>query len=286
MRGVDPYGLTFPNIYGHSLYYGPGLSVAGSLQFGFPYFPLSLLTAVPGHLLAGDHRYSHLAALELAAMLMAFSRPKGFGTIAAILYLTTPRIFFVLEQSWTEPFVVLGVAAVVFAAFRCTRAVPFLFGALIALKQYLVFAVVAALLLLPRPLSRRHVIQMFAKAGLVAAIVTLPFVLWNPAAFWKSVVTLQLYQPFREDSLSFLVWWARRGHAQPSALVAVVAMSAASALALWRSPKTPAGFAAAIAVMFLAFFAFNKQAFCNYYFFVIGAFAVSLAASASPARSD
>jgi hypothetical protein len=279
MQGVDPYALTFPNIYGHSQFYGSGLSVEGRLQFGFPYFPLSLLTAIPGQLLAGDHRYSQLAALELAAILMAFARPRGFGPIAAMLYLTTPRIFFVLEQSWTEPFVVLGVAAVVFAACRYTRAVPWLFGALVALKQYLVFAVPAALLLLPRPLDRRQVTKMFGKAALVAAIVTLPFVLWDPAAFWKSVVTLQLYQPFRGDALSFLAWWAWRGNGQSPALVAFIAMAAAVAMALWRSPKTPAGFAAMVAVMFFAFFAFNKQAFCNYYFFVIGALAVSLAAS-------
>jgi uncharacterized membrane protein len=284
--GIDPYGLTFPNIYGHSWYYAPGLSVEGRLQFGFPYLPLSLLTAVPGQLLGGDHRYSQLAAMELAAILMASARPAGFGTIAAVLYLTTPRVFFVLEQSWTEPFVVLGVAAVVFAACRYTPAVPWLFGALIALKQYLVFVLPAALLLMRRPLDRREAAETIVKAALVAALVTLPFVVWNPAGFWKSVVTLQFYQPFRGDSLSFLAWWTWRGHEQPSTLVAFVALLVAGTLALWRSPRTPAGFAAAIAVMFLAFFAFNKQAFCNYYFFVIGALTVSLAACRLPGKSS
>ena len=44
---------------------------------------------------------------------------------------TTPRLFFVLEQSWTEPFVVLGAAAVVVAACRAPRLTPWLFGALV-----------------------------------------------------------------------------------------------------------------------------------------------------------
>ena len=70
---------------------------------------------MPGQILFKDPRYAQLAAMELAAVLMAFARPPGFGLIAAALYLTTPRIFFVLEQSWTEPFLVLGVAALVFA---------------------------------------------------------------------------------------------------------------------------------------------------------------------------
>jgi hypothetical protein len=50
------------------------------------------------------------------------------------------------------------------------------------------------------------------------------------------------------------------------------------AMALWRAPRTPAGFAAAVAVTFTVFFAFSKQAFGNYYFFVIGALACALAA--------
>ena len=67
--------------------------------------------SLPGQLLFKDPRYAQLVAIELAAMLMAFARFAGFGPIAAALYLTTPRIFFVLEQSWTEPILVLGLAA-------------------------------------------------------------------------------------------------------------------------------------------------------------------------------
>jgi uncharacterized membrane protein len=40
----------------------------------------------------------------------------------------------------------------------------------------------------------------------VAAVVTLPFFLWNPQAFWRSVVVFQFLQPLREDSLSHVVW--------------------------------------------------------------------------------
>ena len=284
-HGVDPYGITFPDIYGPARYYGPGISVDGRLQFGFPYPPLSLLLAWPGKLLGGDHRYAQLVAIQLAAGLMAFARPKGFGPIAAVLYLTTPRIFFVLQQSWTEPFVVLGIAAVVFVACRYTRAVPWLFGGFIALKQYLVFALPAALLLLRWPVNRDESRRLYGGAAIVAAAVTLPFFAWNPVAFWKSVVTLQLYQPFRPDALSVLAWWVDLGHAQPSPMVPFVVVAVTSAVAVWRLPRTPAGFGAATAVTFLAFFAFNKQAFCNYYFFVIGALAVTLAAWQPPDQS-
>jgi hypothetical protein len=213
---------------------------------------------------------------------MALARFEGFGMVAAALYLTTPRIFFVLEQSWTEPILVLALAAVVFAACRHSRAVPWLFGAFLALKQYLVLALLAAPLLLPSPLDRRQLVTLLAKAAALGAVVTLPFFLWNPAAFWTSVVTLQFHQPFRTDALSILSWWAGRGHDQPPSLVAFLAAGLASGLALWRLPRTPAGFSAAIATTFFAFFVFNKQAFANYYFFVIGALYVTVAAWRAP----
>ena len=85
-------------------------------------------------------------------------------------------------------------------------------------------------------------------------------------------------QPFRSDSLSFLAWWTTSGHPQPSVTIAFGVASVVSALAVWRLPRTAAGFSAALAATFFVFFAFNKQAFCNYYFFVIGALCVTLAA--------
>jgi hypothetical protein len=43
--------------------------------------------------------------------------------------------------------------------------------------------------------------------------------------------------------------------------------------------RTPSGFALAVSALFLAFFVLNKQAFANYYFFVIGALCVAVAAA-------
>src|SRR5262249_27155368 len=163
----------------------------GRLQFGFPYPPLSLLVAMPGQLLAGDHRFAQLAAIELSAVLMAFMRLRGFGILAALLYLTTPRIFFVLQQAWTEPFLVLRPAAPVFAACRSRDAAAWWYGAFLALKQYLVFAVPAALLLLAWPLRWNEVRRFYGRSAIVVCALTVPFFLWNPASFWKSVVMLQ-----------------------------------------------------------------------------------------------
>ena len=50
-------------------------------------------------------------------------------------------------------------------------------------------------------------------------------------------------------------------------------------LSLWRAPRSAAGFAGSVGLVYLSLFAFSKQAFANYYFFVIGAFCCAVAAS-------
>lgn len=287
LHGINPYTLTFPDIYGNSLFYGPGLSVNGRLQFGFPYPPLSLLLALPGHVLGHDYRYSQLAALVATAGLMAYARPGRLGVLAAAVFLLTPRIFFVLEQGWTEPYAVVLLAVLVFCACRYPRAVPYALGLFVAVKQYLVLAVPLTLLLLPRPWRLVDAWRLWWKAAAVALVVSLPLVLWNLPAFVHSAVTLQFQQPFRREALSYLAWWARTGGEPPSPVLALAWAGLAIGLSLWRAPRSPAGFAGAVALTFFGFFAFNKQAFCNYYFLVVGALCVAVAASAySGSNSD
>ena len=93
------------------------------------------------------------------------------------------------------------------------------------------------------------------------------------------MLSLQFQLPFRMDSLSYLVWLTYNTGVQPPAAVGFLMMVPAVALMAWRGARTPAGFAAAVALIFLSFFAFNKQAFINYYFFVIGAMCCAVAAS-------
>lgn len=278
VRGQNPYTLTFPNIYGHAAFYGPGLSVNGRVQFGFPYPPLTLLLDVPGYLF-GDFRHANLIAMAAAALLMAHARPNGLGPLAAAVYLFTPRSFFVLDQSWTEPMIVLLLAGLVFAACRVPRLVPVLFGLFLSAKQYLIVAVPLGIKLLGDR-GLRPVLRFFVIAALAALVVTLPLALWNPAAFWKDVVVLHFLQPFRAESLAYLSLLTAPGHAPPLYLGAI-AWLVGVALVLWRAPRTPMGFALAVAFVLTLFFAFSKQAFANYYFLIIGALATATASADS-----
>ena len=57
-------------------------------------------------------------------------------------------------------------------------------------------------------------------------------------------------------------------------------------LAAWRAPRTPAGLGIASALLFLLFVVFAKQAFCNYYYLVLGCICCGLAVLAPPTDGD
>jgi hypothetical protein len=87
-------------------------------------------------------------------------------------------------------------------------------------------------------------------------------------------------------------------HARPSGPLALLLLTVALvatllgfallvpvvALLLARAPRTPAGFAAAVALTLLTVFVFSKRAFANYGFCVIGALGTALAAVRRPTQ--
>ena len=284
-HGWNPYELTFPNIYGNMQFYGPGIADAKTVFIGFPYFPLSLLLAFPGWLIAGDFRLAQLAACAITAAAFTGLSPGRLPPLALALLLFTPRMFFVLEQGWTEPFGVALLALVTLAAVRRSRWLPVALGLLLAWKQYTVLFLPLAALLLPRPFRWRDYLRLVLPAAAIAAAITLPFFLWNPAAFWKSVVLAQFAQPFRIEALSIPAWWVVQKHhpefdVLPWMLAATVA-ALVSVLAARR--RGPAAFVTGSALVYAVFIALSKQSFCNYWWFVLGACCCGIAASAAPA---
>lgn len=279
LQRKDPYRISMENIYGTDAhyYYNREAIVGKRVAIAYPYPPVSLLFAVPGQVLTGDYRYAELAALIIGAALIGFARRGVASRLAACLLLTTPRGLFVLEQGWTEPIAIMLLAATVFLLQRGWLAAAVAAGVLIVTKQYLVLAGPPFLkFVLGQP--KRRWLMLLLLAGFAAAAVTLPLALWHPNAFLKNVVWLQTREPFRGDSLSVLSWAAREGWGNGSFWWAIGAGLIALAVALLRTPNTAAGFAASVALSCLAMFAFGSKAFCNYYYFVIGALCCAVTA--------
>lgn len=278
-RGRNPYRITFRNIYGDARFYNPEAVAGNRVMFGYPYPPLSLLLAAPGQLAFKDYRYAQLAAAVGAAALMGYAGGSLVSKLAAVLWLTTPRLYFVLEQGWTEPIAVLMLAFTTFCLLRKPTWSPWTAGLLVVTKQYVALA---APLLWRYASARPGGARPFTTRALIAgSIVTLPFLVWNVQAFLDTVVLLQTKEPFRIDSLSFVSWAARGGWGEASWVWAVAGGVAALVMAIWRSPNTVGGFCGGVALASLGFFALGSKAFCNYYVFVIGALCCAVAACAA-----
>jgi hypothetical protein len=271
----NPYASGFLNIYGHSQFYAPGLVKDGILQFGYPYLPLDLIAVIPAYFL-GDVRISQAVAICFTGLIFARFQPGPLGRGLAALYWFSPRTLFVIEQSWIEPLIVFFAALLIFCLNKFPKSAGWAAGLLLASKQTMIWMPFLLPLLFIgkckkwwRPLSI---------ALLLAAATCIPFFIWNPSAFWKSAVYLQILQPFRPDALSFSALFNHIGTSGIHWSISFPASIACIAIAYWKSPRTSAGWAMATCFTYMVFFAFNKQAFCNYYFMVIG-FACLSAAS-------
>jgi hypothetical protein len=281
LHGINPYerNTTHQDIYTPEQgIYGPGLEVNGRVKVGFPYPPLTILWILPGYLL-GDVRYSFLIAVILTALIVFYSERGLNGLVAALLILFIPDTPYILSYGWTEPLMVMILAATVLTARRAPRLLPVALGLFFASKQYSFLAVPLAAMLIPR-FSWKTYLSLLARACAVAAAVTLPFLLWDPRGFWWSLVGFRLVTPLRLDALSFSALLAVHGfHVIPQWAV-MLAVIAAISLALKKAPRTPAGFAASLGLVSLIFFVLNIAGFCNYYFFCAGALCLGLSGGA------
>lgn len=293
IEGGSVYAMTFPDLSGGtSPHYGPGLQAGGQLMFGFPYPPLNLLAVLPIPLLGGDYgdfRVGHAFCMTLIAAAIALSRRSTTSFAVAGLFLLTPVGPQVIVNGWTEPLVAALLALTVYLAVKRPSFAGIGLGLFWAVKQYVPLTAPLAVLLPTdgKDRSRRPALAMLlVSAVLAGALVTLPLVLPDFPAFWRSAVTLQLQQPFRDDALSFLSLVHRATGQIPPSWPSFVLLAITMALAIWRMPRSAASFAGATAATLLIFFAFSKQAFANYYYLVIAASALAAGCENPAAESE
>lgn len=288
LDGRHPYAVRYRDVYwpaGTAEFYGPGASAHGWLAYSFPYPPASLLLVLPGHLL-GDVRYAHAAALAAAAALLMHAGRSRLAVLAGAALLTSPRSLLVVTMGWTEPLLILLAAGTVYAAAR-GRGLWLTVGLWLAIKQYMILLLPLLGLLGPTPRSRQVWRRTALPALLLAAAVTLPFFVTRPGAFVDSVMLWQFVQPFRYDALSFPAMAAQLGAGEAaSPLVPLTIAAVATLLAWWKAPRNAGGMMAAAALVYGVFFAFSKQAFCNYYLFVVGLCCCAAAALAGATGED
>jgi hypothetical protein len=211
------------------------------------------------------------AAYRLAA-------PRLAPALVALLVLQ-PKWVFLVEQSWTEPLLLAGIAGMVWATAsgRTKIAVLALAGAL-AMKQHMLLLVPLAAWW-PAFGPRRALVSMG-----VAALVVVPFLVADPAAFVADAFRFHLDLAPRSDALSLSAMLLAHGRVVPFAVVVAGTVAAwAMAMAL---PRDAAGFVLGSAWVLLVFNLLNKQSFFNHYSLVLWLLALAAAVMSRSPEHD
>jgi hypothetical protein len=250
----------------------------GELTDVYPYLPGTTLLLAPFKWLLGDVRYGTALASLVAGYFVWRLAPKAAPVLAALIVLM-PHWAFLLDQSWTEPLLVVELAGCILAlrSGRTGWATAALAAALVT-KQF-----VAPLLPL-FAIWRAFGVRRAAIAAGAAFAVSLPWLIADPGAMWHDAVTAELNEkvlPFGLDLPNVL---ARHGIHLGFAVTLVV-VGIAYAVAVTRLPRTPSGLALGCALVMWAIDIANKATFFNHYTFPLGLLIVAVAAAPS-ARDD
>jgi hypothetical protein len=232
-----------------------------------------LICGLTGYL-AGDVRLTYLAAWVLSAALLGYLLPNRAGILPAILLLFMPGVFHLLENAWIEPLLILLLAITTLLAIKRWPGIAVAALLFFASKQYAPLALPAIVCLLPGPWNLRTAARWIWPGIAVTAIITLPFLLWSPHAFFRSLTILNVGM-IRADSISFAPVLSHLIRLRFSLAFTVLAALPAILLVLWKSPRTPAGFTAGVALILLCVFAFSPLAFGNYYTLAAGALTIA-----------
>jgi hypothetical protein len=254
---------------GQNPYAGNYIGADGEI-FRLTYPPAALVLLAPFRVILGDIRWGYIACEAIVVVLLPRVLRRSGGSVARwqealiLVPLVLPRVsqaFFVFSnQEWL--LLALAAGALVLALDSRWAWAGLLAGLGIASKQY--FVVFPVLYLVPT-LRRRALFVAVA----VGAAVTLPFVLWGPAAFVDHVFGNLSSAP---DPDRLTVWAMLANGGQPSgrAVSAVLAIAGTvSALALaWAGRRS---LSTSLMACGLGLFAFTLGAtFAGYNYYVYG----------------
>lgn len=265
------------SMYAQTWVGSPGITDA------FAYLPWTAVLTAPGRWLAGDVRWALLVLVLVSAVCVgAVGRWRRPAVAAAALLLLAPGSGTLVEQAWTEPTVLVGLAgwALLVRTGRAWWAVVPLAVAL-ASKQHVV-ALLPLLAVWPRFGWRRTAVATGGAGVLVA-----PWIVAGFDDFRHDTVTTMLdLAPLRFADTLYTFVLNEVGVQLPIAVVGVVVLAVlgAAVVTLRRRAVGLAGLLSwCAAVLFVANLV-NKQAFYNQ-FWLVGALLLLAVAASSGAVS-
>src|SRR4051794_18553922 len=242
------------------------------LQAIYPYLPWTTVLLAPFRWLTTDVRAGLLLATLITSWQVRRLAPAAPAALA-LLVLIHPHWIFLIDQSWTEPLVLVLLTAALLAISRGRPGVAIVaLAAALACKQHVV-------LLLPLfaiwpSFGLRRTVQSAA----LAFVAVLPWLVWSPHQFWHDPVKANLDLGVIPRALcipSLLL----RHDIEVGFWFTLLVLGAAYAVVLLRVRRSTSGLALGSALVLLALDLANKQSFFNHYTLPLGLLVVALAAS-------
>ena len=281
LKGVNPYTQNYPDIYKGTYDYKPG----------FLYFPGLLFWLAPFRALFGDIRYGFVFANLLVAIgTMGLAKKLKVAEpvrwLLALLWLSFPVTFFVLEQAWIDTIL----AALAILTFWCVEEKKWVLsgicvGAAFAVKQYGFIIGALALLQIYRNAGLKNSLRMAAAAAITFLVVVCPFMIWDWERFYASTIGDHTSAGVRMDAYNATIYLARTYNWLIPDFLRMAISGGGILLGMWlvfrnRRP----GLAESATGMFAAYgfaFLFGKWAFCNYHYLLASLLLMYLIASSA-----
>lgn len=267
LRGENPYRVVRVPDTGN----GPQ---AALVPYVYP--PTQVYATVPAYVIFGDVRWAMLGAILATGALLRLIVAGAKQSLPAIVEDTpilflwlSPALLFILEQAWIDPIqILLATTLVFFVLKKWPWMMAIALGLLLSAKQTMFWFLPLTTIFFH--FNRRQWLLALGTFGSLLA----PFLLWDFTALWFANIHYLAGLPTRLDALTFTNWlYYVFGIVVPHG-TAFIPTGAIAVLALWRMPKHISGWSVTLLTMYFIFFAFNQQAFANYYFFLIGLAAI------------
>src|SRR3954469_22579559 len=242
------------------------------LQEIYPYLPWTTVLVAPFRWLASDVRAGLLLASLVTSWQVRRLAPAAPAALALLL-LVHPHWTFLIDQSWTEPLVLVLLTASLVAISRGRPGLAvFALAAALACKQHVVL-LLPLFAVWPSFGWRRS-----AQSAALAFVAVLPWLVWSPHQFWHDAVKANLDLGVIPRALcipSLLL----RHDIEVGFWFTLLVLGAAYAVVLLRVQRSTSGLALGSALVLLALDLANKQSFFNHYTLPLGLLVVALAAS-------
>lgn len=234
----------------------PGYANVGIIE-GYAYPPASMIPYVLSEVVLDARLLSILAIAVLAAVILWSSASWTSHSLLMVgCFLAYPMLGSLIVHAWTEPLqLILIVGAGL--ALRKPIASGILGGLAIASKQYMILAFVPLAMVADTGRKARLTITLT-----VAAVSILPYLLWNPPAFWDALVASQLDRVQRLDTLSIASFGLGT-----SIVPAALAATGVAILLAWKV-RSVAVVLLAQASSLAVYFTLSSNSFRNYFWLV------------------